>query len=274
MIEARSTGDFGRVLMIAGDNRKDHHGFPLPENERELRQARLRRRKRAEHLGRRRPPEGADSALYALSWLGMTMEEVVRDWLYEQGFELDPRHEIYYTERGEDGRECPATSREVDAVVVDRRGRPRMLVEVRLSVQGMRAIHSKMYQLGTTLSILRTQPKWKRLKPLIVYIAVGDHQNEVQTAPNWLVSDAFDISPQWQRAYHPDEIIGIGIPRIVIPLAWLWNYALGLGWELEEDLWVQAEWFARDRARRMDERTRERLESIREEAEREGPPPH
>ncbi len=273
MIGTRSTDEFGRVLMIAGDNRKDHQGFPLPENERELRHARLRRRKRAETLGRRHPPSGPESALYALSWLGMTMEEVVRDWLYEQGFELDPRHEIFYTERDEDGRECPAMSREVDAVVVDRRGRPRMLVEVRLSVRGMRAVHSKMYQLGTTLSILRTQPQWRRLKPLIVYIAVGDHQDDVVTAPHWLVDDNFDINPLWQRAYHPDELIDIGIPRIVIPLGWLWNYALNLGWELEQELWIQAEWFARERARRMDERMRIRFDRIREEAEHDQLPP-
>ena len=92
-----SPGQFGRVMMIAGDNRRDHHGFPLPETERELRAAAIRRRRRAESLGRRNPPSGPDSGLYALSWLGMTMEEVVRDWLYEQGFDLDPRHEIYFT---------------------------------------------------------------------------------------------------------------------------------------------------------------------------------
>lgn len=257
----------GRVLMIAGDNRKDHRGFPLPEDERDLRRAMLRRRKRAESLGRRSLPSGPDSALYALSWLGMTMEQVARDWLYEQGFPLDPRHEIYYTERDEAGRECPAMSREVDAVIVDRLGQPRVLVEVRLSVRGMPAVHSKMYQLETTLGILRTQRQWRRLKPLLIYIAVGDHQRDVATAPTWLVNGDFQIDPHWLKAYMPEEIDGIGVPRIVLPLEWLWRYALALGWELNEELWIQAEWFARARARRMDARDQLRLDSIRREAE-------
>ena len=262
-------GPFGRVLMIAGDNRRDHLGFPLPETERELRAAAIRRRRRAEALGRRPLPQGEDSGLYALSWLGMTMEEVVRDWLYEQGFDLDPRHEIYFTEHDADGRELPALSREVDAVVVDRYGLPRMLVETRLSVRGISAVNAKMLQLQTTLDILATQRKWRRLKPLVVYIAVGDHQKEVITKPVWLVDSNFQISRRWLEAYRRDTTATVGIPRIVIPLNWLWQYAKRLRWELNEELFIEAEIFARARSRRRD--AARRLWEIQAETEHDFP---
>lgn len=267
-LEARTNGKFGRVLLIAGDNRKDHNGFPLPEDERDLRRAELRRRRRAEALGRRSPPGGPDSALYCLGWLGMTMEEVVRDWLYERGFVLDPRQEIYYTHTDESGEELPALSRQIDAVLTDRRGRPNALVEVRLSVQGMGAVYRKMHQIRTTLEILQSQRQWRRLKPLIVYIAVGE-QEDVQTAPDWLVDDDFEISPEWLRAYQHDELLPVGVPRIVIPLEWLWDYALGLGWELNPGLKREALQFAHRRRRLRAEREaeRDRLWQIQDETE-------
>ena len=86
-----------------------------------------------------------------------------------------------------------------------------------------------------------------------------------------MLDNDFEISKRWLQAYRRDAIESTVIPRIVIPLDWLWRYAKALGWELNENLFIEAECFARARTQRLG--ARDSIASIRGEAERGQLPP-
>ncbi|MCB0358427.1 MAG: hypothetical protein KDD44_02295 [Bdellovibrionales bacterium] len=228
--------DYSVVRLIGGNNPRDRHGLPLAETADELAAAIMHHRQLALDLA----PRPVSNGMTALSHCGIIFEEVVRQWLEEQGFVLDPRRTLYHFEQTDEGVWRPVV-REVDAVCVDPDQTPQIFVEVKVSVQGMPAVWKKHGSLFRSIALV--EQRWPNLKPLVIFVRVGPEV--VRTEPRWLVRRG-KLSHGALRIAHRY----VKVPRVALDLRTLWSWAVARGWSLHPSILEHALAFAEDRALR------------------------
>lgn len=242
-------------LIVGGEIPTKHGPKPLPSGdversiEKRLRFARLKGKQSLRHV---REPE-----LVALERLGQIFEMVGRQWLTEQGCHFSPFRNLLFetTKNGEPMREV----REVDGIVLNKRGEVKLLVEIRLSTQGMHAVGTKRRQLSEALHIARV--RWPKAKGLLMFIRVGNHvlpeERLVRSQPGWLFERHRFCLDRLPGAWRQMET-----PMIAMPFNPFWDYAVRNGWELNPELRTLANAYALKRYWRRRKNYEERLHQL------------
>jgi hypothetical protein len=242
-----------QVQLIAGGEQSVTYG-PKPFTPTELEFHEQQRISAVRHLAIRSIPKFQGNWQIALGRLGLIFEQVILDWLIEYGFKFDPRRTLYF--KREVCGFAAFENKEVDGVVVNRRGEPVFLVEIRVSVQGHRAVYQKHRQLGEAVEIAQT--RWPKVRGLLIFVRIGDlvlpEERLPRTNPGWLLNRQHFRLDALQSAFRHVEI-----PQLVVPFNPAWDYALKSGWELNPHLRRLANRYAKMRYDRRFENYQARI---------------
>lgn len=223
------------VRLIGGGNRMAREG-PIPHDDRTLKVLERRRTRYAQ----KKASKVAQTGKEALQRGGKIFEEMILHWFRWQGLDPDRRRELYF--RGLQGSNGCSETREIDGFFPGLN----LLMEARLSVQGMRALKKEHHQLLTSLEVLRHVEA--EAQPLVVFVKVGPEP--IESHPRDLLEDmrlnVGALERTWSEGLRVDG--WLNVPRVVFDIFELRDWMVQHSrWDLHPSIVTEAQLFAEER---------------------------